>query len=212
LFIFLFGFWQWFTQFLAPALGASVTATQSYSPWLLLPVVFAAAGSSLAYVFHQKHSGPALARGGLANRLYVLFLNKCYFDEFYDSYLVKFNFRLAKRLWMHIEVGIIDRLVNILALATVTTGDWLLRFLEGRAINRVVDGSASASVLTARWLWRVLEGRGIQGNVERLARQADAVGRFFQHTEVHTLQEHLLLIIGGLLGILGLFYLLVSGS
>ena len=53
---------------------------------------------------------------------------------------------------------------------------------------------------------------GIQENVDRLGRQADTVGRIFQHAEVHTLQEHLLLIVGGLVALIGLFYLLVFGG
>jgi hypothetical protein len=65
-------------------------------------------------------------------------------------------------------------------------------------------------MVAARWLWRVLEGRGIQGSVERLPHQADAVGRFLQTREMHTLQEHLLLVVSGLAGLLFLFYLVIQ--
>jgi NADH-quinone oxidoreductase subunit L len=210
LFSFLSIFWQSFAEFLAPALGRSVPPTPAPSTGLIWPLIAAFAGCSFAWLLHRRPV--AFADSAFGRRLYVLFANKLYFDEFYDRYFVMANRHLAVRLSEYVESRVIDRLVNAPAAVSVAVASWLLRFLEGRTINRLVDGSASASVLMARWIWRVLEGRGIQANVDRLARQADAVGRLFQHAEVHTLQQHLLLVIGGLLAILALFYLLVLGG
>ena len=55
----------------------------------------------------------------------------------------------------------------------------------------------------SRWLWRVLEGRVIHGTVERLSHQTEAVGRFLHRREMHTLQEHLLLVVGRACGASG---------
>lgn len=236
---FLFGFWSWFSEFLAPALGRPSAVSPEASWWLVLPVLAAVSGCGLAYRLHGRRGATAFAETGPAKSLYILFLNKFYFDEIYDRYVVGPNLRLARRLWDKVEVRVVDRMLNLLASSSVWMAGWLWRVLEGRVVDRVVnstasasvhmagwlwrvlegrgvdrlvDGTASASVLTARWLWRVLEGRGIQGNVERLGRQADSVGRLFQRAEVHTLQEHLLLVVGGLVALLGLFYLLVFGG
>jgi NADH:ubiquinone oxidoreductase subunit 5 (subunit L)/multisubunit Na+/H+ antiporter MnhA subunit len=145
-------------------------------------------------------------------RLYVLLLNKFYVDEIYDRYVVRPNLRFAEGLWHKIEMRVVNQALNLIGSITVMLAAWLLRVLEGRGIDRAVHGTSTASMSMARWLWRVLEGRALQSNVDRLGRQADAVGHFLQHTEVHTLQQHLLLIVAGLAGILGLFYLLVLGD
>ncbi len=206
---FLFGFGSWFTTFLAPALGRPGVTPPDVSPWLLLPFLAAAGGSAVAFVLHRRHAATAFAETSLAKSLYVLFLNKFYFDEIYNAYVVGANLRFAKMLSYRVEVRVVDRALNLVASASVNLASWLLRVLEGAGIDSVVRGSARASVGMARWSWRVLEGRAIQGNVDRLAQQADAVGRFLQHREVHTLQEHLLLVVGGLAALLGLFYWLV---
>ena len=64
---------------------------------------------------------------------------------------------------------------------------------------------------TARWLWKVLEGRAIQGSTDHLTHQVESAGRYLQHKELHTLQEHLLLVVSGLAALLGLFYLVLHG-
>jgi NADH-quinone oxidoreductase subunit L len=183
LFAFIFGFGSWFTAFLAPALGRSAVPAPQVSGWLLLPFVAAAGGWAVAWLYNRA---PATeAKPALLKRLYVLFLNKWYFDEIYQAYFVAPNLRFA---------------------------GWLARVLEGGLIERLVRAAATSSVATGRWLWRVPEGRALQTGVDRLAGTADAVGRLFQRAEVHTLQEHLLLVVGGLAGTLGLFYLLVFGG
>jgi hypothetical protein len=144
--------------------------------------------------------------------LYVLFLNRLYFDEIYDAFFVKPNLWLARQLQDIVETRVIDRMLQLITSASLGVAGWLLRVLEGRGIDRAVTGSATASVATAKWLWRVLEGRAIQGNVDRLAKQAHNVGHFFQQTEMHTLQEHLLLVVGGMAALLGVIYFAVLGG
>jgi hypothetical protein len=59
----------------------------------------------------------------------------------------------------------------------------------------------------------VLEGRGFQEGVDRVSHQAaGTVGRLLQQRELHTLQEHLLLVLGGLALLLVLFYLSIRSA
>jgi NADH-quinone oxidoreductase subunit L len=213
---FLYGFPSWFTAFVAPALPqagrpiADVADRGPFPVWLLA-LVAVVSGWAFA-VLHHRRALPLVAGGDRLKSLYVLFWNKLYFDEIYDAFVVIPNLRFAHGLAERVERGIIDRFVHGVVPASVYTALWLWRILEGRGLDRAVSGTAAASVVTARWLWRVLEGRAIHGTVERLSHQADAVGRFLHHRELHTLQEHLLLVVAGLAALLGLFYLVIHGG
>jgi NADH-quinone oxidoreductase subunit L len=214
---FLVGFPSWFTEFLAPALARAPGPVPdvgpiSFSLWLPLPFLTAAGGWIVAYFLHSRARQPILRGTRWVDRLYVLFLNKLYFDEAYEAFVVAPNLRFAHGLAERVETRVIDGIVKGIVSASIVMAFWLWRILEGRGLDRAVSSTASASMVTAQWLWRVLEGRGIQRGVERLAHQADVVGRFFQHREVHTLQEHLLLVVGGLAALLGLFYLVIHGD
>ena len=122
------------------------------------------------------------------------------------------NLRLARGLADGVERSVVDGALNLrrgrssvrtALLAVAGARGSRTRSGGGRHGDRV-DGDG-------RWLWRVLEGRAIQGGVDRLSHQADSVGRFLQRRELHTLQEHLLLVVGGLAGLLVLFYLGIQG-
>jgi NADH-quinone oxidoreductase subunit L len=236
---FFYGFPSWFGDFIAPAL-AQVSQPQAASPatglpGLVLPLLVAVSGWALALAMHRRPR-PLLAEGRL-NGLYVLFWNKLYFDEIYDAFVVGPTLRLAGGLAWWVERRIVDRALDLVAfvsahvavwlwrvlegrgldravgstaMASMVAARWLWRVLEGRGLDRAVGSTATSSMVAARWLWRVLEGRGIQGSVERLPHQADAVGRFLQTREMHTLQEHLLLVVSGLAGLLFLFYLVIQ--
>jgi NADH-quinone oxidoreductase subunit L len=202
---------------------------------LVLPLLVAVAGWAFAFVTHRRPK-PLLAEGRL-HGLYVLFWNKLYFDEIYDAFVVGPTLRLAGGLARWIERGLVDRALDLVAsvsarfalwlwrvlegrgveravgstaTASMMAARWLWRVLEGRGLDRAVGSTATSSMVAARWLWRVLEGRGIQGSVDRLSHQADSVGRFLQTREMHTLQEHLLLVVTGLAGLLLLFYLAIQ--
>jgi NADH-quinone oxidoreductase subunit L len=218
----LFEFPIWFAQFMAPAL-AHVTNVAPDLPtgervptWSIVPWLAAIGGWAYATLpgrTARVRAAQVAARGrGFRDSVYVAFWNKGYFDEVYDAYVVAPNLRFAQVLARRVEHAVVDGVLNGLVSASIRTALWLWRVLEGRGLDRAVSGTASASVVTARWLWRVLEGRGIQGSVDRLSHQADIVGRFFEHREVHTLQEHLLLVVAGLAALLGLFYLVIQWS
>jgi NADH-quinone oxidoreductase subunit L len=215
---FLVGFPAWFTGFLAPALAPDAAQAAGAglglapTPWLVLPLLAAVGGWGVVALGAGRRASASSRAGGWTSALYMLFWNKLYVDEIYEAYIVVPSLRLAEGLAARVERGIVERSLNAMVSGSIGTALWLWRVLEGRGLERAVDGTASASMVTARWLWRVLEGRAIQGSVERLSHQADAVGRFFQHREVHTLQEHLLLVVGGLATLLGLFYFVIHGA
>ena len=211
---FFYGFPAWFGGFIAPALAQASWPAATEAPATGLPaglawaLLAAASGWALAFALHQRPQ-PHVADARL-HGWYVLFWNKLYFDEVYDAVVVRPTLRLASGLAHWIEHGVVDRSLHLVVSVTAHTALWLWRVLEGRGLDQAVGGTATASMMTARWLWRVLEGRGIQGSVDRLSHQADAVGRFLQARELHTLQEHLLLVVGGLAGLLALFYLVIQ--
>ena len=88
------------------------------------------AGWGLAGILHTKPGASVLGQSVLAKSLYVLFLNKLYFDEIYDACVVQPTIRFARWLWRRIDV---------------------------LAVDRMVVGIATVSVLLARWLWRVID-------------------------------------------------------
>jgi NADH-quinone oxidoreductase subunit L len=204
----------WFASFIAPALAQARPAVAvrlpGAMPWWPLALVAALAGWGGA-MLHVRRPAPAGARRhGVRDRLYVLLWNKLYVDEVYDAVVVAPTLGVARGLAAHVERGLVDRALDGMASSAVFSALWLWRVLEGRGLDRAVNTTAVASLATARWLWRVLEGRGVQGTVDRLSHQADTVGRFFQDREMHTLQEHLLLVVGGLATLLGVFYLAIQ--
>jgi NADH-quinone oxidoreductase subunit L len=212
---FFYEFPRWFTAFVSPALPPASAllepvARNPFPAWPLMPFAAAIGGWALALYLHRR-PGP-MAAGGMLKSLYVLFWNKLYFDEIYDVFVVAPNLRFAQRLAATVERGIVDRIVNLTVSGSIHTSRWLWRVLEGRGLDTAVSSTATASMVTAGWLWRVLEGRMVHGTVAQLTHQTEAVSRFLHRREMHTLQEHLLLIAAGLAGLLGLFYFFIDGS
>jgi NADH-quinone oxidoreductase subunit L len=213
---FLIAFPSWFVGFIAPALAPAVGSIPIPGPpvslvWLVLPLLAAVGGWAFAVLGTRVHYPLAVRRRAWVKRLYVLFWNKLYFDEIYDAYFVLPNLRAARALNGKVEHAIVDRALNLLGSTSVAAAFWLWRVLEGRGVDRAVSGTVTASMSTARWLWKVLEGRAIQGSTDQLSHQVESVGRYLQHKELHTLQEHLLLVVSGLAALLGLFYLVLHG-
>ncbi len=234
--------WGWFVQFLAPALGQPVpllneqTTFGGISLWIMLPLVVAFCGWGFAYFLHIKPRPSFLAQSEWGKTLYVLFLNKLYFDEIYEVYVIQPTLRLSTWLWRTVDLGGIDRFISGIAGVSVTLARWLWQVVDVRGIDRgvvgigrqtvslarwlwqVVDvkgidrrvvGIGGQTVNLAQWLWQVIDIRGIEKNVERLGREADATGHLLQRIEPRTLQHHLLVMIFWLVAAIGLFYWLV---
>lgn len=199
----LIGVWRWFAGFLSPVVGGMQAQPASeFSAWLLLPLFAALAGWILAY-YRFSHPGPPHT-GIWKKRLYVFFLNKGYFDEIYDVFLVQPTIKFSGWMWRKIDQGIVDRLVLSLGSASIGIAK-RLGYLESAVDNRVT-AVGTGSVTVAHWLGKFVDTAGISRTVDGIGQGADATGRVARHYEPHTLQHNLLIVVLWLVAALGFFY------
>jgi len=179
--------WGWFVQFLAPALGQPVsplnelTTTVGVSWWIMVPLVVAFAGWGLAYSLHSNPRPSFLPQSEWGKTLYVLFVNKWYFDEIYEVYVVQPTLRFSKWLWLTVDLGGIDRFISGIAGVSVTFARWLWHVVDVKGIDRGVVGIASQTVSLARWLWHVVDVRGIDRGVVGIGGQTVNFARWLWH-------------------------------
>ncbi len=195
--------WQWLANFLSPAVaGLSTQSEMGYSLWALIPLAVAIAGWVIAYRQSLNARLPSMPQW--RKRLYVFFLNKGYFDELYEVYLVRPTLGIADWMWKRVDQGIIDRLVILLG--TASTGlARRLRILDSAVDNRVVS-IGGGSVKAARWVGQFVDSKGISKTVEGIGRGVDLSGQTARRYEPHTLQHNLLVIVIWLVAALGFFY------
>ncbi len=212
--VFLTHFWNWFAKFLAPALalpGASLEespAGTGISLWMLVAIGVAIAGWIYSYV--QAQSGLQTASSVNRNtKLYVLFWNKGYFDEFYDAYLVNPTIRYAHWLWRNIDMRVIDTFIHSIATYSVLFARWLWQIVDIKGIDRMVMGIGRQSVGAGHWLWQVVDVRWLEQKVNQMGSQADTAGQLLQEVEPRTLQHQILVMILWLVFATGLLYVLV---
>ena len=199
----LIGVWRWFAGFLSPVVGGMQSQPASeFSAWLLLPLFSALAGWVLAY-YRFSHPGPPYT-GIWKKRLYVFFLNKGYFDEIYDVFLVRPTIKFSGWMWRKIDQGIVDRLVLSLGSASIGIAR-RLGYLDSAVDNRVTS-VGTGSVTVAHWLGKFVDTAGISRTVDGIGQGADATGRAARHYEPHTLQHNLLIVVLWLVAALGFFY------
>ena len=199
----LIGVWRWFAGFLSPVVGGMQAQPASeFSAWLLLPLFAALAGWILAY-YRFSHPGPPHT-GIWKKRLYVFFLNKGYFDEIYDVFLVRPTIKFSGWMWRKIDQGIVDRLVLSLGSASIGIAR-RLGYLDSAVDNRVTS-VGTGSVTVAHWLGKFVDTAGISRTVDGIGQGADATGRVARHYEPHTLQHNLLIVVLWLVAALGFFY------
>jgi len=79
------------------------------------PLIVGLAGIGMAYWFYMVNPMLPLRLATMFRPIYVLFLNKYYFDELYDFLFVRPGFRLARLLWQTGDVTLIDGVPNGLA-------------------------------------------------------------------------------------------------
>lgn len=199
----LIGVWRWFAGFLSPVVGGMQAQPASeFSAWLLLPLFAALAGWILAY-YRFSHPGPPHT-GIWKKRLYVFFLNKGYFDEIYDVFLVQPTIKFSGWMWRKIDQGIVDRLVLSLGSASIGIAK-RLGYLDSAVDNRVT-AVGTGSVTVAHWLGKFVDTAGISRTVDGIGQGADATGRVARHYEPHKLQHNLLIVVLWLVAALGFFY------
>jgi len=207
--------WGWFVPFLAPALGQPVpllnelTTFGGMSLWIMLPLVVAFGGWGFAYFLHIKPRPSFLAQSEWEKTLYVLFLNKLYFDEIYEVYVVQPTLRFSTWLWQVVDVRGLDRGVVGIGRHTVSLARWLWQVVDVKGIDREVVRIGDQTMSLARWLWQIFDVRRIEEHVERLGPEAEATGHMLPRIEPRTLQHHLLVMIFWLVAVIGLFYWLV---
>ncbi|KGE02988.1 NADH-quinone oxidoreductase subunit L [Pseudohaliea rubra] len=209
--------WQWFASFLAPALAtaslssdaqqpAGMDAGPSSSMWLLWPLLTGLLGIAAAYT-QARRAAPG-SEPAWRKRLYVFFLNKGYFNELYDSLIVRPTLNSARWLWKAIDRDIVDRLVLSLGAGSVAGARRLGRI--DMAVDRQLAGVGSGSVVLARWLGRTVDTGGISRTVDSVGRGADVSGHAAERMEPRTLQHHLLVVVLWLVAALIFFYLVAG--
>jgi NADH-quinone oxidoreductase subunit L len=199
--------WRWLAVFLSSAVGDAGTIaaepSTGFSAWILVPMAVAIAGWALAYARRDRshpHETTAWQK-----RLYVFFLNKGYFDEIYDVYLVRPMIGVAGWLWRVIDQGLLDRFIVSLGALTIGVSRWLWRVIDVGIVDRFVVSIGSRSVGIARRI-ELVDREGTTRNVDRLGRGADASGQALQRFQPRTLQHDLLVVVFWLVAALGFFY------
>jgi len=199
--------WRWLATFLSSSVGNAgemiAEPSTGFSAWIIAPIAVAVAGWAFAYARRDRsvsHETTAWQK-----RLYVFFLNKGYFDEIYDVYLVRPTIRIAGWLWRVIDQGLIDRFIVSLGPATIGFSRWLWGIIDVGIIDRLVVSVGTRSVSIARQI-ELLDREGTTKNVDRLGRGVDLSGHALQEVQPRTLQHDLLVVVFWLAAALGFFY------
>ncbi len=207
--------WSWFVPFLAPALGeqlpivASAGQPGSLFPLLMVPLLAASAGWALAFVLHTNPRPSLVARSNWAKTLYVFVLNKFYFDEIYNTFIVRPTLRLANWLWREIDIRGLHRLLDRIATGSVLFARWLWQVVDVRGIDGAVVATGRQTVGLARWLWETIDVGRIDKNAERIGLAANKTSHKLQEVEPRTLQGHLIVLILWLVMATVFFYWIV---
>ncbi len=89
----------------------ALEAAHHVPEWVkLLPLVVAAAGIALAFLFYIAAPGIPGTIAGMMRPIHLFLLNKWYFDELYDVIFVRPAMALGRILWKGGDGAIIDRL------------------------------------------------------------------------------------------------------
>ena len=203
---------------------------------LILGLAVALGGVAVGCLSLTKFSGSWFQRSEMGKRWYVHFLNKLYFDEMYEAYIVQPTVGFARWLWRVIDRQGFDALILGIANVSVVTAKWLwrvvdLRGIDGlvvglgrnsvgvagwlwrvvdlRGVDRVVVGVGKQSLGIANWLWKIIEVKVLDKHMNRVGDQAKATGDMMREMEPRTLQHHFLVMIVWLILGIGLLFLFV---
>ncbi|GJL51505.1 MAG: NADH-quinone oxidoreductase subunit L [Nitrospirales bacterium] len=207
--------WTWFAQFLTPALLVTIPAVEAskqvteFGPWIFLPLLVAIGGWAYALLMHQYPGNSLGRRSKFMQTLYVIFLNKGYFDELIEFYIVHPTLRFANLLWRMIDVRVIDRSIHLIATSSLLFAQWLWRVVDVKGIDRAVMGIGEQSVGLGRWLSQVIDIRWLDQNLSQIGKQTNAAGQLLQEVESRTIQHQLLVMVFWLVLAIGLLYILV---
>ena len=107
--------WGDFLEFISPAHpeGAAALARISLTGWspvsLLFGIGVAMAGWATAFYFHIFPTHPSAWWSERKKTLYLFFLNQGYFDQVYETMIIRPYLRFASWLWQNLDVRLIDR-------------------------------------------------------------------------------------------------------
>jgi NADH-quinone oxidoreductase subunit L len=199
--------WRWLAAFLSPSVGDSgsvaAASADTFSAWILLPVAIAVAGWAFAYARRDQGRGKEVS--GSKKRLYVFFLNKGYFDEIYDLYIVRPTIGLAGWMWRVIDQGVIDRFIVSLGPGSIKFSRWLWRVIDLGLIDRLIVSLGNRSVGVAQRMEQFGRTKSAS-SIDRVGKSADASGQTLQGIQPRTLQHDLLIVVFWLAVALGFFY------
>lgn len=146
-----------FARFLGPVFPVGAEGGESgvvTYMLLILNVVAAAAGITLAWVFYGSAPVRPERIGHPRNPLHALLLNAYYVDWLYDRALVRPLHALSVALARGVDLGIIDGLVNLTGRAVVGWAAALRRVQTGYVVNYALTMLVGAVVLVGFLLSR----------------------------------------------------------
>jgi NADH:ubiquinone oxidoreductase subunit 5 (subunit L)/multisubunit Na+/H+ antiporter MnhA subunit len=94
---------------------------------LLLGVGTAIAGWATAFYFHIFPAHPSALWSERKKTFYLFFLNQGYFDQVYETMIIRPYLRFASWLWQNLDVRLIDRPANGLVNAADKMGTRLAK-------------------------------------------------------------------------------------
>jgi NADH-quinone oxidoreductase subunit L len=95
------------------------------------PTVVGLLGIATAYLMYMAQPLLPMRLAEMFRPIYLLFLNKWYFDEIYNTIFVQPLIRLARALWQIGDVSVIDGVPNGLAALTVDGSRQTVRLQTG---------------------------------------------------------------------------------
>ncbi|NWF74557.1 MAG: NADH-quinone oxidoreductase subunit L [Nitrospirae bacterium] len=135
--------WGDFLEFISPAHpeGAAALARISLAGWspvsLLFGVGVAIVGWATAFYFHIFPTHPSAWWAERKKALYLFFLNQGYFDQVYETMIIRPYLRFASWLWQNLDVRLIDR-----------PSDWVVHTADkiGMRVVKVFGGNQAVDV------------------------------------------------------------------
>lgn len=120
---------------------------QGWSPVsLLLGVGAAIAGWAAAFYFHIFPAHPSAWWAERKKSLYLFFLNQGYFDQVYETMIIRPYLRFASWHWRNLDVRIIDRPSNWVVHTSDAIGMRVVKVIGGNRVGDVKPGVPYAAM------------------------------------------------------------------
>ncbi len=154
---------NWFHAFVGSTLPEEHHATAFNAIPLLVSVCVALGGLLLGWLVHRRQAAGAedpLVRP--LGPIYVLLKNKYYFDEFYDTVVIRPAYWLAETfVYRWIDRGLIDGVLHAVGRAALRVGAFLRNYIDLPVVNGSAD-LVGESVKKAGRVFRVVQTGRVQ--------------------------------------------------